>query len=172
MSASPAAPDPDLFLFEQRYKGDVLGITSDHVAPMFVAGRMIAIAASYVPDAKNPASRIFYKLADKLTAMHGAPKLRTKPDELISFNAILKLVPEDVRNHLTQLYSKVAEDPEVGRYVVMDLQIQIKSWVPLATWIAKDGSSVRLVMRAGDPGAYGLRPLKPAVIWARRDILE
>jgi hypothetical protein len=172
VSSQPAAPDPDLFLYEQRYKGEALGMASDHIAPLFVAGRMIAIAASFSPDAKNPASKIFDKLVAKLTAQHGQPKVRTKPDELVSLNAILKLVPEDVRNHLTQMYSAVADDPELGRYVLMDLQIQVGSWVPLGTWLATDGSSVRVVMRAGAPGAYGLKPLKPAVIWARRDILE
>jgi len=161
-----AAP-PDQFLHEQRYEGRVLGLDSDHIAPLFFGGRFFAVVASYSPTPENPATRIWETLATKLTALYGPPASRSKPFQLLSLNAILSLLPPDTdKSQLLKFYGAANKDPEHGKYVLLDLQVETGSWIPEAVWTFANGATVKAVMRAGPRTPYGFTNLKPAVIYA------
>jgi hypothetical protein len=167
------APNPDLFLHEQRYEGNFLGLRSDHIAPLFFAGQLFSIAVSYSPDAQNPAAMIWETLVNKLEAVHGKPDKRTRPMQLLSFHAILKLLPPEVdKSALLALYEGADKDRRVGVYLLQDLQIQTGSWVPEAVWRFSNGAVLKAVMRAGGANQFGLQNLKPAVICNRYDQLK
>ena len=71
-----------------------------------------------------------------------------------------------------RLYNAAEKDPAVGRFMMNDLQIQVGLWVPEAIWRFDNGAVVKAVMRAGGNGPYGLRALKPAVLYTRYDQLK
>ena len=64
LATEPA--NPDEFLHEQRYDGEMLGMHSDHIGPLFYAGQFFALAVSYSPTEKKPASAIWESLVQKL----------------------------------------------------------------------------------------------------------
>jgi hypothetical protein len=167
------APDPDVFLYEQRFAGDVLGYASDHVAPMFYAGRLFSVAVSYSPAQGSPASLVWDALVEKLSAQYGPPKTKTKPLQLVSFLAILRLLPDTAnKSELMTLYNAAEKDREGGTHAIYDLEIQAGSWVPEATWSFANGASVKALMRAGVPDQTGLRALKPAVVYSKYEMLK
>jgi hypothetical protein len=166
-------PDPDQFLYEERYTGDVLGLTSDHVAPMFYAGRLFSVAVSYSPSQTSAATRVWEALVEKLTSQYGQPAAKTKPMQLLSFQAVLRLLPDSAnKTQLMTLYTAADGDRAASTYMILDLEVQVGSWIPEATWRFDNGATVKAVMRASAPGTNGLRALKPAVIYTRQDLLQ
>ncbi len=170
----PTAPaNPDEFLHEQRYDGDMLGMHSDHIGPLFFAGQFFALAVSFSPTDKHLATDIWETLVAKLTAVYGKPHSKSKPIQLLSWNAILKLLPPEAnKNKLLELYNATDKDRALGHYMLLDLQVQIRSWVPEAVWTFSNGANVRAVMRAGAANEYGLTNLKPAVLYTRYEQLK
>lgn len=167
------APNLDLFLHEQRYEGNFHGFQSDHIAALFFAGQLFSVSASYSPDPGNPASLIWESLVAKLEAVHGKPASRTRPMQLLSFHAILKLLPPEVdKSALLALYQGADKDRRLSSYLLTDLQIQTGSWVPEAVWRFTNGAELKVVMRAGGANQFGLLNLKPAVIYIRPDQLK
>ena len=93
--------------------------------------------------------------------------------QLLSFHAILKLLPPEVdKNALLELYQGADKDRRIGNYMLMDLQIQTGSWVPEAVWRFSNGAVLKVVMRAGGANQFGLLNLKPAAIYTRYDQLK
>lgn len=167
------APNLDLFLHEQRYEGMFHGFQSDHIAALFFAGQLFSVSASYSPEPGNPASLIWESLVAKLEAVHGKAQSRTRAMQLLSFHAILKLLPPEVdKNALLALYQGADKDRRLGSYLLMDLQIQTGSWVPEAVWRFTNGAALKVVMRAAGANQFGLLNLKPAVIYMRSDQLK
>jgi hypothetical protein len=167
------APNPDRFLHEQRYEGDVLGLHSDHIGPLFYAGRFFCLAVSFSPTPTSPASRIWDTLVAKLTALYGKPASKTKPLVLLSWNAMLRLLPAEAnKGKLMELYNAADKDRVLGNYMLLDLQIAAGGWVPEAVWTFTNGATVKAVMRAGAIGEYGLSNLKPAVLYTRYEELK
>lgn len=165
--------NPDEFLHEQRYDGEMLGLHSDHIGPLFYAGQFFALAVSFSPQEKNPASRIWETLVQKLTHVYGKPAKRSKPQHLLSLNAMLRLLPPEAnKGKLMELYNAADKDRELGEAMLKDLQVQVKIWVPEAVWNFDNGASVKAVMRAGAANEYGLTNLKPAVLYTRYEQLK
>ncbi len=169
--AEPA--NPDEFLHEQRYDGDMLGRHSDHIAPLFYAGQFFALAVSFSPTDKDPASRVWEALVSKLTQIYGKPAKKSKPQHLLSWNAILRLLPPEAnKGKLMELYNTADKDRQLGEYMLRDLQVQVQIWVPEAVWTFSNGATVKAVMRAGAANEYGLTNLKPAVLYTRHEQLK
>lgn len=161
------------FLDERRYTGEVLGMAADHVAPLFFASQLFAVAVNFAPTSDRLASWIWESAVEKLTAAYGRPVKRTKPIQLISWNAVLSLLPPEAnRTVLMQLYNAAAKDPVLGRALLNDLQIQVGLWAPEAIWRFDNGAVVKAVMRAGGAGEYGLKALKPAVVYTKYEQLK
>jgi hypothetical protein len=167
------AADPDRFLHEQRYEGDILGMHSDHIGPLFYAGRFFCLAVSFSPTAASPASQIWDTLVAKLTALYGKPVSKSKPLMLLSWNAMLRLLPPEAnKGKLMELYNAADKDRVLGNYMLLDLQIAVGGWVPEAVWTFSNGASIKAVMRAGAINEYGLSNLKPAVLYTRYEELK
>lgn len=163
----------ETFLDERRYAGEVLGFPADHVAPLFFASQLFGVAVSFSPAPTRLASMIWEATVEKLTQAYGRPVMRSKPTQIISWNAVLRLLPEEANKSLIMtLYNQAEKDPAMGRGIINDLQVQIGLWVPEATWLFSNGASVKAVMRAGANGVYGLRSLKPAVLYTRYEQLK
>jgi hypothetical protein len=170
----PAEGNPDEFLHEQRYTGNVLGIESDHIAPMFYIGQFFGLAVSFSPKRSRPASLIWYELLDKLTAQYGPPQSRTKPRRLVSKTAILKMAPDEAnKGSLLSMYNAADRPRDVGEFLLLDLQVKAGDWVPEAVWEFKNGAAVKAVMRATGPDKDGIRQnLKPAVVYSKYDLFK
>lgn len=165
--------NPDEFLYEQRYDGDMLGMHSDHIGPLFYAGQLFALTVSYSPTPQNPASQIWETLVGKLTAIYGKPARKSKPQHLLSWNAILRLLPPEANTgKLMELYNAADKDRMLGEYMLRDLEVQVNVWVPEAVWNFQNGATVKAVMRAGAANEYGLTNLKPAVLYTRYEQLK
>ncbi len=170
----PTEPaNPDEFLHEQRYDGEMLGMHSDHIGPLFYAGQFFALAVSYSPTPADPATKIWEALTRKLTAVYGKPAKKSKPQQLLSWNAMLRLLPPEAnKGKLMELYNAADKDRVLADYMLKDLQVQVKIWVPEAVWNFSNGATVKAVMRAGAANEYGLTNLKPAVLYTRHEQLK
>jgi hypothetical protein len=170
----PTEPaNPDEFLHEQRYDGEMLGMHSDHIGPLFYAGQFFALAVSYSPTPTDPASKIWEKLVTKLTSIYGKPAKKSKPQQMISMQAMLRLLPPEAnKGKLMELYNAADKDRMLGEYMLRDLQVQVNIWVPEAVWNFSNGATVKAVMRAGAANEFGLTNLKPAVLYTRHDQLK
>jgi hypothetical protein len=165
--------NPDHFLHEQRYEGDMLGQHSDHIAPLFFGGRFFSIAVSYSPTPERPAAMIWRQLVDNLTAQYGPPASVVKPQQMVSADAVLKILPDgEQKNQLLAMYASADKNRDIGRYMLQDLEIRVGSWVPEAVWAFSNAATVKAVMRAGIPDQYGLTALKPAVVFANYDLMK
>lgn len=171
---TPAEGNPDEFLHEQRYTGTILGVESDHIAPLFYIGQFFGLAVSFSPKPTRPATMIWYDLLEKLTAQYGPPQSRTKPRRLVSKTAVLKLAPEEAnKGSLLSMYAAADRPREIGEFNLLDLQVKTGDWVPEAHWEFNNGAAVKVVMRATGPDAEGLRQnLKPAVIYSKYDLFK
>lgn len=165
----PSSPaDLDQFLYEQRWEGEVLGHSADHVAPLFFAGELFGLAASWSPSPEEPASRIWERAVERLTVAYGKPTTIQKPIVLMSAEAVIRLIPPGYdKAPILAILARAATDKELARNLVLDLEILAKLWVPEAAWQLKDGGVIRAVMRAKGENASGLTDLKPAVVWTR-----
>ncbi len=165
--------NPDHFLHEQRYEGNMVGQHSDHIAPLFFGGRFFSIAVSYSPTPDRPASLIWKQLVETLTAQYGKPAILSKPDQIVSAGAVLKILPEgELKSQLLTMYASADQNRALGRFMLQDLEIRVGSWVPEAVWTFANNASVKAVMRAGYPNQYGLTALKPAVVFANYDLMK
>ena len=98
--------NPDHFLHEQRYEGDMVGLHSDHIAPLFFGGRFFSIVVSYSPTRDRPAAMIWRQLVDTLTAQYGRPASLSKPQQMVSLAAVLRLLPEgELKSQLLAMYA-------------------------------------------------------------------
>jgi hypothetical protein len=165
----PTAPASlDELLHEQRWEADVLGRRSDQVAPLFFGGQLFGVAVSWSPTPEDPASRIWESMTERFKATYGKPARLIKAPELVSADAILRLIPPEVdKSALMAVYAKVGQDPVLGRFFLLDLEVMSRVWTPDATWEFDGGAVLRVVMRAATTGGYNVQNLKPAVIWMR-----
>ena len=161
------------FLDEFRYAGQVLGMPTDHVAPLFFTSQLFGVAVNFTPTTQLPAAMIWEQAVERLTAAYGQPAKRTKPIQLLSWNAILRVLPPEAnQTEIMRLYNAAEADPNFGRFFMNDLQIQVGLWVPEAIWYFDNGAVAKVVMRAGGNGPYGLRNLKPGVMYMRYEQLR
>lgn len=158
----------ETFLEERRYSGMVMGLSADHVAPLFFASRLFGVAVSFSPTEARRASALWEISVERLTRLYGKPAVLTRPSQLISWNAVLRLLPPQAnRSAIMSLYNAAAKDPAAGRVLMNDLQVQVGLWIPEAIWRFTNGATVKAVMRAGGANEQGLSALKPAVLYTR-----
>lgn len=165
------APSGEFFLHEQRYSGQVQGLEADHISPLFFIGRLFGFAVSWSPRSDLPATQIWYNAVDRLSAQYGAPEILTKPERLVSPVAVLKLHPEmAAQGGMLAMYQAADHPRTTGEYLLLDLTVRSRGWVPEAAWRFKDGAWIRVVMRAEGPDDQGLlHGLKPALLYLYRD---
>lgn len=166
-------PLPDRLLYERRYEGSVLGMPSDHVAPLFFGARLFGVAASFSPPPSGTASSIWEALVERLTKELGVPQFRSKPQALLSWHAILRVLPPEAnKSALLTLYNAAEKDPDGGKARLADLQVQVGLWIPEATWNFDGGAVVKALMRAAGTTAYGFTGLKPTVVYTSYEQLK
>jgi len=157
----------DSFVQELRFAGLAFGEETEHVALIFFSGELTAVTVSFATTPLKPASRIWESVVGKLESELGAPAKRTKPMELLSIHAVLAVLPEEAdKSKILSIYKTIAQTGELGLYVIKDLQIQVKDWIPEATWIFNGGTHIKVFIRSGATNEYGLKVLKPAVTYA------
>ncbi len=157
----------DSFVNEVRFSGQALGEDAEHVALLFFAGELTAVTLSFATTSLKPASRIWENIVAKLEGELGPPLSKTKPMELLSIHAVLDVLPEETdKSKILSIYKSIARDGELARFVIKDLQIQVKDWIPEAVWQFSGGTRIKVFVRTGPMNEYGLKILKPAVTYA------
>jgi hypothetical protein len=109
---------------------------------------------------------------DQVTRQYGKPRFKSKPQPLLSWNAVLQVVPAEAnKSALLSIYNEADRDPRNGRYILQDLQVQAGLWVPEAFWNFADGGAIKVVMRASGRNQYGLMAIKPLLLILRHDMV-
>jgi hypothetical protein len=160
-----------LYLAEQQYEGEVFAARADRVVPLFFLSQLFGLVSSFPPSPDAPASLIWERLVEQVTRQYGPPRTRTKPVSLLSWNAVLQVIPPEAnKSALLRIYNEADRDPKVGGYVLQDLQVQTGLWVPEATWPFQKGGSIKAVMQAGGRNEFGLFALRPLLIMVKHDM--
>jgi hypothetical protein len=161
-----------LFVTEQHYEGEIFAAKADRITPVFFMSQLFGVAASFPPSSDTPASLIWERLVDQVTRQYGKPRFKSKPVPLLSWNAVLQVVPPEAnKSALLSIYNEADRDPKNGRYVLQDLQVQSGLWVPEAFWNFADGGAIKVVMRASGRNEFGLIAIKPLILILRHDMV-
>lgn len=182
MAPSTASPAPSsaaspfgisgFFVTEQHYEGEIFAAKADRITPVFFMSQLFAVAASFPPAPDAPASLIWERLVDQVSRQYGKPRFKSKPAPLLSWNAVLQVVPPEAnKSALLSIYNEADRDPRNGRYILQDLQVQAGLWVPEAFWNFADGGAIKVVMRASGRNEFGLVAIKPLLLILRHDML-
>src|SRR5688500_9470048 len=106
-----------------------------------------------------------------MDTVYDKPGERTKTPDLLN-KQDSGSVSAETRSNLLTMNKEATEDTVNGRYMIMDMQIQVGSWVPEAIWHFDNDVTVKAVMRASAPNDKGLRALKPAVLIVNHSIMK
>ncbi len=177
-SATPSPPSASthgitgFFVTEQHYEGEIFAAKADRITPVFFMSQLFAVAASFPPTPDAPASLIWDRLVDQVSRQYGKPRFKSKSAPLLSWNAVLQVVPPEAnKSALLSVYNEADRDPRNGRYILQDLQVQAGLWVPEAFWNFADGGAIKVVMRATGRNEFGLVAIKPLLLILRHDML-
>lgn len=160
-----------LFLSEQQYEGEIFAAKADRITPLFFMSQLFGLMASFPPSPEGPAALVWERIVEQVIRQYGAPRFRSKPVPLLSWNAVLQVVPSEAnKSALLKIYNEADRDPQIGRYVLYDLQVQTGLWVPEATWRFPGGGAIKVVMRAGGRNEFGLMAIKPLLVILKHDM--
>lgn len=162
-----------MYVSEQHYEGEIFAARADRITPVFLMSQLFGFMVNFPSAPDTPAALLWERIVEQVSRDYGPPKTRTKPSSLLSWNAILQVVPPEAnKSALLRIYNEADRNPQLGLYVLQDLQVQTGLWVPEAIWPFQDGGVIKVVMQASGRNEFGLTAVRPLLIILKHDMFR